>query len=92
MRLMMQITPTCQEITGKISESIDHPVSCPDKIRIRLHLMTCSLCRRYRNQLIQITRLVSGLPETTDHHLSEEVKEKIKSDLQNEFNVGNNNL
>ncbi len=88
MRVMMKMTPTCQDITAKISESLDHPVSCPDKIRIRIHLITCSACRRYRDQLVQITNLVSRLSDETGYQLGDEAKEKIKSTLENESSAG----
>ena len=55
---MDYVMPSCEIITHKISESMDHKISIADKIRIRLHLLFCKLCTRYRDQLLIIQKVI----------------------------------
>lgn len=58
-KLMDFFMPSCEIITHKISESMDHKISIADKIRIRMHLLFCELCTRYRDQLIVLQKMIS---------------------------------
>lgn len=42
---------TCQEATALISTSLEQRLTLQKKISLKLHLFTCSLCRRYEQQL-----------------------------------------
>ncbi len=78
------MTPSCKVITHKISESLDHPISPYEKMQIRLHIMGCKFCARYRQQLIFVQSLLESLSELEleEEHLSDEVKADIKRTIR----------
>lgn len=51
MRLMARIMPSCKEISQLVSASMDCKLPLRKRLSIRLHLLMCSLCRRYEKQL-----------------------------------------
>lgn len=80
------ITPTCEVISQKVSESLDHDIGFYDKVRIKIHHIGCEFCRRYEEQIEAVQKIVHGLAEKyeveleeADIHLSDEAKTRIKS-------------
>ncbi len=41
---------TCKEVTRLVSESLDRKLPLGRRIMVRLHLLMCSLCSRFRKQ------------------------------------------
>ncbi len=86
MMLIMRLTPSCEVITEKVSQSLDHNISLYDRLMIRLHTLECELCARYRSQLITLHRAVEKLSEHFDDleeiQLPETSKARIKKVLQ----------
>ena len=42
----------CKEAAVLISQDIDREISFGDRIKLRVHLVICSVCRRLREQLL----------------------------------------
>lgn len=89
MPLIDRLSPTCDVITRKISESMDHPISLRDRFRIRFHILFCAFCKRYRRQLLAIRNMLEknrGRLEDEDVAdtpvLSPDAKERIKDSLR----------
>jgi len=89
MPLIDKLSPTCDVITRKISESMDHPISFRDRFRIRFHILFCAFCKRYRRQLMAIRDMLEknrGRLEDEDATdtpvLSPDAKERIKHSLR----------
>ena len=86
MMLIMWLTPSCEVITKKVSESLDHKLSPYDRLMIRLHTMECHLCARYRTQLLAlheaVQRLSDRFDELDDARLPEESKARIRKTLR----------
>ena len=89
MRVMNKISPTCDIITKKISESMDHKISLRSRLKIRLHVMFCILCRRYQRQLTTMHTLfelrLQGEAENIlpkGPTLTNEARERIKQNLR----------
>lgn len=87
MPVMARLTPTCETVSHKVSESFDHPLSLYDRIRVRLHLLGCELCSRYEKQLQQIHRMIMQNideinKENTSQKLSEEARQRIKKKVK----------
>ncbi len=89
MPLIDKLSPACDVITRKISESMDHPISFRDRFRIRFHILFCAFCNRYRRQLLAIRNMLDRNrgrledEDTTDTPvLSPEAKERIKHSLR----------
>lgn len=51
MRLMARVMPSCKDISGLISQSLDHRLPLQKRLSIRLHVGMCGFCRRYEEQL-----------------------------------------
>lgn len=87
MPVMSKITPSCETVTQKISESMDHPISFGDRFRIRIHLMGCELCARYKKQLYTIRKMIkSHLAEINDSatvsKLSTQARQRMKQKIK----------
>jgi predicted anti-sigma-YlaC factor YlaD len=49
--MLLKALPPCKEVTEMISRELDVGLSLLDRIKVRLHLMTCRWCRRYLKQI-----------------------------------------
>ncbi|NIA31095.1 MAG: hypothetical protein GWP06_14435 [Actinobacteria bacterium] len=89
MAVMSRLTPSCDIITHKISESMDGKISLRDKLEIRIHLLGCNLCTRYRDQLLIIQDMLNKYTKDVEHEqiltdvsLSETARERIRRNLE----------
>ena len=89
-RRAVVISPSCKEATRLQSESMDRNLSVWEQLGLRIHLLLCRWCRRYRQQL---GFLRSAAHQCDEHQLSERseglstearerIKEKIKASQQ----------
>jgi predicted small metal-binding protein len=80
-------TPCCREMVRLLSRECETPLPLGLRIRMRLHLLCCRWCTRYRHQLQLINRLLATLShrdcEHGEDHLSEDAKERIRQALKN---------
>ena len=80
--------PDCKTITPTLSESLDRRFSLREKIIMRLHLLTCSFCTRYVDQIKFLSdamhrhdeRLTGE--ENTGVQMASDAKNKLKSALK----------
>lgn len=73
--------PDCEETTRRISESMDTRLSLRRRIGLRLHLLFCSYCLRYEQQLQKIravVRLSKGSTDEKSAKLSPEARRRIQ--------------
>lgn len=89
MRVMNRITPNCDVITQKISESMDHKISLRNRLKIRLHVIFCKFCRRYQRQLKTMNTLFELRLQKEEENilpkgptLTSEARERIKQNLR----------
>ena len=54
---------TCREVTGRTSEYLDSNISILTKVRIGLHLASCTHCRAYVQQIDLVASALSSLPK-----------------------------
>ena len=84
------ISPSCKEATRLQSESMDRNLSAWEQMGLRIHLLLCKWCRRYRQQL---GVLRSAAHQCDEHQLTkrsdglstearERIKQKIKASQQ----------
>ena len=74
---------SCKEVTQMVSESLDHKLPLVQRIGIRVHLLMCKFCSRYRKQLLilrEAMRLQERYIEDTKPlmTLPTEARERIK--------------
>lgn len=76
----------CEEISRKVSESMEHNLPWYQRMGMRFHLMMCNHCSRFEEHLKILRQfcrfepddddsdLCAGLPEKTKQHLKELLK------------------
>lgn len=89
MFITSKTTPSCEVISKKISESMDHSLSFPERLQIRVHILGCKFCERYRNQLLSIRKMLlkfddGTIEATLPEAIKAEMKEAIKEHLPHE--------
>ena len=77
----------CNDVSQKVSQSLDVTLPLHHRLAVRMHLMMCRYCARFRRQLIMlriIGRQMDDKPSTdiTTATLSNETKERIKKALR----------
>ncbi|HHD64771.1 MAG TPA: zf-HC2 domain-containing protein [Desulfobulbaceae bacterium] len=78
---------SCKQITELISESMDRKLPIYRRIGIRIHLMMCYLCRRYKKQLLFLRTVLQAIEEADEKNgevLSQEARRRIKNKLDQE--------
>lgn len=51
----------CRQATELLSDAMDRPLRKGERYGLRLHLFTCSRCRRYRGQIRTIRLFIRAL-------------------------------
>jgi len=77
----------CKDVSKKISESMDRNLPFHHRMFIRIHLMMCKYCARFKKQLVMLRKLsrletTSGEDTTPPIVLSMEARERIKKSLK----------
>ncbi len=86
-----RLTPTCDTVAQQISRSMDEPLSWTERVQVRVHIMACKFCARYRRQLLAIRQKIrqhtdvwEDGAEPSGVHLSPEARERMKRKLTGE--------
>ncbi len=75
---------TCKEVSFLASKRLDNKLTWRENLGFRMHIMMCSLCRRYANEIKKMHGFMrkagkSGLAALPDSvKLSSESRERIK--------------
>jgi hypothetical protein len=84
---MMHWMFCCKDVSQKVSESMDRKLPLHHRMFIRIHLMMCKYCSRFRRQLL-LLREMSGFDQIVDAStefsagLSLEAQKRIKDSLK----------
>lgn len=73
----------CEEVSRKVSQSMDAALPLHQRIAVGIHLMMCRYCARFRRQLAflrQLSRMVASRP--SGEELSSEAQARIKASLR----------
>ena len=78
---------TCQDISSLMSEKMDHSLPLSKRLRVRVHLAICKMCKEYEAQLMALRSLARSLGEEDPNlnssiQLSREAKEKINQSMR----------
>lgn len=72
---------SCKQASQLLSQSLDRKLMRRELIGLRLHLMLCSMCRRFGRQIIGMRKMVRRLRQQIEHDetvkLSTEAKQRI---------------
>lgn len=81
----------CKKVTRMVSDSLDHKLPLYQRFGIRIHLMMCKFCSRYKDQLLLMRKIIG--PKMMDKKetdlsikLSSKARERIKRLMQNSRN------
>ncbi len=77
----------CQDVSQKVSLSLDTSLPLHHRMAVRFHLMMCRYCARFRRQLVMLRKMSRHLDDDSSTQaagatLSNEVKERIKKSLR----------
>ena len=81
----------CKDMTKLISDSLEGKISARQRMELRLHIMMCGMCRRFRSNIIELRKRVRGskglldqadipptpLPPATKARLEEVIKRQL---------------
>ena len=78
----------CDEVSQKVSESMDRALPFHQQIMIRFHFSMCKYCVRFRDQLLLIRKAIRHEEEIGEAHRPPETsfsgpRERIKQTLRN---------
>ncbi len=86
--LMNHLMLSCAEVTARVSASLDRDLPPHQRLRMRLHLFMCALCRRYREQVLFLREALRSHSERLENQetpppagLSPEARTRIKEAL-----------
>ncbi len=83
---LRMLSPDCREASRLQSEALDHPLSLPQRVGLRMHLLICKWCRRYGKQIRFLRQALHDHPnevnEAPPHTLSAEAREQLKRTLR----------
>jgi hypothetical protein len=82
----------CDEASFLISYQKDHRLGLAKWMRLKMHLLSCHLCRKYAIQVEQLDKTVSEyrvstLHEPCYHHLSNEACDKMQHAVEEGLNA-----
>lgn len=56
------LMPTCREVQRLLSDSMDRPLPLGQRSRMRVHLLMCGACTRFRAQLTLLRQAMRSFP------------------------------
>ena len=79
----------CKEVSEKVSESMDRTLPLHYRLQVKMHLLLCKYCNRFKNQLLMIrgaARVEDVAEDDADlsQCLSEEACQRIKQAIKND--------
>ena len=78
----------CKEVTRLVSESLDRKLPLYQRIGIRIHLLMCEFCSRFKKQLLFLHETIRlhverGKDTELSAKLQPEARERISKSIQN---------
>lgn len=74
--------PDCKDISRLVSESMDRRLSWRQRLGVRLHLLMCRYCSRYRQQLELLRRVLKSQAELSADASQPVLEERVKDRLR----------
>ena len=89
MNKLTKILYNCRKATFMIEKRMVKPLSFQENIELRLHLVTCGVCRLYIKQSrkidLMVEQILKGAPPV-NICLDDDFKEELKVRIDNELN------
>ncbi len=86
-RVVKWMRLSCEQTSPLISESLDHPLSLCQKMRLKFHFLLCGVCKCYLDQLKTLGGLARCVGQEDavvlkNEELRPEFKEQLKKTLK----------
>jgi hypothetical protein len=78
----------CKEVTRMVSESLDRKLPLYQRIGVKIHLLMCKFCSRFKKQLLFLRETIRlhverGNDTELSTKLPPEARERIRKSIQN---------
>jgi len=77
---------TCKQASKLISQSLDRPLHWSERMQLKLHLLICGPCERFKQQLkllrTSLQRIRSGIENDQSIQLPLDVKTRIVQSIK----------
>ena len=57
---MQKLKPTCREVHQLVSQGMDRKLTLIERMRVGSHLMVCTACTRFNDQMSLLRRAMRG--------------------------------
>ena len=74
----------CKEASQLMSDRFDRELSLTERLRLRLHLLICGMCRNYASNLSLLNRMFATIRKRADEQgtcLPEKARQRIEENL-----------
>ena len=75
----------CDKATFLLSKKEVSPLSCIERMRLKMHLLTCSYCRRFAQQSALITNQINLISNIDPNKLKLKLTDDQKACLQHKL-------
>lgn len=82
-RGMTFVMLNCDKATFLLSKKDAEPLSCVEKVKLKMHLATCIYCRKFAKQSELITTQLTSLKNIDPNHLAVKLTDNQKVKIQN---------
>jgi len=77
----------CKDVSQKFSESLDRKLPFHHRMLIRIHMLMCEFCSRFRRQLLLLRKIsrsdkILDISQDFSAGLSQQARERIKAALK----------
>jgi hypothetical protein len=88
MNKLLKILYNCRKATFMIEKRMVQPLTLQENMELRMHLLTCGVCRLYIKQSRKIDLMVKQILNTSPAKISldENFKKDLKVRIDNELN------
>jgi len=82
----------CDKASFLISYRLDHRLGAYPWMQLKMHLLTCHLCRKYASQIEELNTALDQYregcsSEACHHHLPNDSREEIQEQISRELNA-----
>lgn len=82
----MKLLLNCKQASQIISQSLDNPLSCSDRMKLKFHLFICNACTRFNQQILLIKNAILRIKFETENdatiQLSLDAKARINQAVE----------
>lgn len=83
---------SCKQASALLSQSLERRLRFTERCALWFHLSICASCRRFKQQLLQITRAVNKLIQRTEQDETITLSQQARRRIEHSFNSTNSTL